>query len=176
MSARRSSRVVRAGARRLATQNAARKTKYARSHVHQSASAQVVTDFCGPLDNGQRSTKVWLPPALFSHVRSLRVATVAVACSQVGPGVFLLVFLAPLMHPQRRSARHSSRVTCASATRIAEQNAARKKFCVVACAAKRKYSSGNRISWTSGQWTEVHKILVTPCRVIKGALTLNCDS
>ena len=103
------------------------KKKSRPSQVYQSAGTQVVTEFRGPLDNGQRSTKFWLPPALFSRVRSLRVATVAVACSQVGPGVFLLVFLAPLMHPQRRSARHSSRVTCASATRIAEQNAARKK-------------------------------------------------
>ena len=41
---------------------------------------------------------------------------------------------------------------------------------------KRKHSSGNRISWTSGQGTEVHKILVTTCMIFKDALTLCCDS
>ena len=100
------------------------KTKSTSSQAHQRAGAQVVTEFCGPLDNGQRSTKFWLPPALFSRVRSLRVATVAVAFSQVGPGVFLLVFLAPLMHPQRMRARPSSRVRCAGAVRNTHQNAA----------------------------------------------------
>ena len=100
------------------------KTKSASSQAHQRAGAQVVTEFCGPLDNGQRSTKFWLPPALFSRVRARRGAIVAVLCSQVGPAVFLLVFLAPLMHPQRMRARPSSRVRCAGAVRNTQQNAA----------------------------------------------------
>ena len=97
------------------------------SQVYQSAGTQVVTEFRGPLDNGQRSTKFWLPLALFSRVRARRGAIVAVLCSQVGPAVFLLVFLAPLMHSQRMSARRPSRVTCAGATRTPLENGARKK-------------------------------------------------
>ena len=50
------------------------------------------------------------------------------------------------------------------------------KILAITSVSKRKHSSGNRISWTSGQGTEVHKIMVTTCMIFKGALTLCCDS
>ena len=58
------------------------KKKSRPSQVYQSAGTQVVTEFRGPLDNGQRSTKFWLPPARFSCVR-VRVVWCVLVVSRV---------------------------------------------------------------------------------------------
>ena len=70
--------------------------------MRERADSQFVTEFCGPLDNGQRSTKFWLPLDLFSHVcaQSLHVAIVGVACAQVGPAEFCWFFSGPGCTPE----------------------------------------------------------------------------
>ena len=88
-----------------------------------------------------------------------------VACSQVAPAVFLLDGVAPLHAPQKMTTSWSSRVTRARAARFLKRNSARKKISAITSVSKRRHSSGNRISWTSGQWTEVHKIMVTTCAI-----------
>ena len=89
------------------------------------------------------------------------------------------------MHPEKRRGVEAcvhrvfaSRAMCApeerGAVRVAPRTYAtqfKKKlilnqsFSHVGFQRKRKRSSGNRILWTSGQVTEVHKILVTTCAI-----------
>ena len=52
-----------------------------------------------------------------------------------------------------------------------EKRSAKRKIKVTTSGAKRRHSSGNRILWTSGQWTEVHKIRVTTWAIFPYACT-----
>ena len=70
-------RVARARAAKP-SKKSARKRKSRSSFMLQGVGTQVVTEFCGPLDNGQRSTKFWLPPARFSCMRARVVRRVLV--------------------------------------------------------------------------------------------------
>ena len=56
-----------------------------------------------------------------------------------------------------------------------EKRSAKRKIKVATSGAKRRHSSGNRILWTSGQWTEVHKILLTTCAIFAHAFASRGD-
>ena len=96
------------------------------------------------------------------------------------------------MHPEKRRGVEAcvhrvlaSRAMCApeerGAVRVAPRTYAtqfkkklilKQSFSHVGFQRKRKRSSGNRILWTSGQVTEVHKILVTTCVYFAYALSV----
>ena len=57
-------------------------------------------------------------------------------------------------------------------TAIQKKDTAKRKSYDTENAQKRKRLGGNRILWTSGQVTEVHKILVTTCVYFAYALSV----
>ena len=75
--------------------------RFKRRRYHEKHFRIIVTRFRACVDFAWRCLRIRVCMRALSRVCSLRVASDGVTCAQVGPALFLLVFLAPFMRPRR---------------------------------------------------------------------------
>ena len=75
--------------------------RFKRRRYHEKHSRIIVTRFRACVDFAWRCLRIHVCMRALSRVCLLRVASDGVTCAQVGPALFLLVFLAPFMRPRK---------------------------------------------------------------------------